>query len=102
LKLVANLRLHLVRRGSKRKSPLHVIIGAPQPDDDFAWYCPIRFKGLGGKERRIFGVDSWQALILALRCVEAILRNEVRKGGQLFYLGHKTSVGRLFASGVRV
>jgi hypothetical protein len=91
----------LVRLGAQRKIPLHITIGVPQSDDEFDWCCPVRLKGLDRKERRIFGVDSWQALTLALRLVEAMLRHEVRNGGQLFWLGHQVSVGRLFASGVR-
>jgi hypothetical protein len=101
LKPVADLHLQLLRPGAKRKSLLHVNIGSPQPDGD-SWYCPIRLKGLvDKKEHRIFGVDSWQALTLALRFVEVMLRHEVREGGQLFFLGHKTSVGQLFASRIR-
>jgi hypothetical protein len=64
--------------------------------------APVRLKGLvDGKERRIFGVDSWQALTLALRLVEALLKHEVKKGAKLFYLGEKTTVASLFASRVR-
>jgi hypothetical protein len=100
LKPIADLRLQLMRRGAKRRSAVHVTIGAPQPDGD-DWCCPIRLKGLvDNKERRLFGVDSWQAIILALRFAEAILQNEVRKGGKLFYLGRQTSVAKLFATRV--
>lgn len=101
MKPIAELRLQLMRRGSKRKSAVHVTIGAPQPDGN-DWYCPICLKGLiGGKERRIFGVDSWQAIILALRLAETILQHEVRKGGKLFYLSGMTSVAELFATRMR-
>jgi hypothetical protein len=92
---MADLRLHFVRRGEKRKSPLHVTVGVPKPDGE-DWYCPMRIKGLDNMERRIFGVDSWQALSLALRLVEAMLQQEVREGGQLFYMGEKTSISKLF------
>jgi hypothetical protein len=95
---IADLRLQLVRRGAKRKSAVHVTIGAPQPDGN-DWSCPIRLKGLvDSKERRIFGVDSWQAIILAFRFAQAMLENEVRKGGKLYYLGGETSVAKLFAT----
>jgi hypothetical protein len=101
LKLLTELRLQLLRRGAQRKTSLHVLIGAPQPDGDRAWYCPVRLKGISGKERRIIGIDSWQALILGIRFVELMLRREIREGGQLFWLGHKVRVGALFATGVR-
>jgi hypothetical protein len=101
LKPVAKLCLQLLRRGAKRKSTVHVTIDAPEPDG-IDWCCPIRLKGLiDSKERRIFGVDSWQAMILALRLTKAILQNEVRKGGKLFYLGKETTVAKLFATRVR-
>ncbi len=101
MKSIADLRLQLMRRGAKRKSAVEVTIGAPEPDGN-DWCCPIRLKGLvDSKERRVFGVDSWQAIILAIRLAEAMLKNEVRKGGKLFYLGGETSVAKLFATRVR-
>ena len=90
------LNLELVRgRGPLR--PFHVIVGAPRRAK-VDWYCPVRFKSQGRKALRVFGVDSWQALILALRFVEINLRHEVRQGGQFFWLGRKVSVSRLFAT----
>jgi hypothetical protein len=86
--------------GECERRPLHVTIGVPrrlQRD----WYCPVRFKGLPGKKRRIFGVDAWQALILALKYVEINLRHEARNGMRLYWLGKQVAVGRLFAANVR-
>jgi hypothetical protein len=101
LQPVAEMRLQLLRPGAKRKVALHLCVGAPQPDGD-DWYCPVLLKGLiDNKDRRVFGVDSWHALILATGLVESLLRNEVRKGAQLFHLGHKTSISDLFAVRVR-
>ena len=98
---IAELRLQVLRRSAKRKSAVQVKVGAPERDGE-DWTCPIRMKGLvDSKERRIFGVDSWQAMILALRLAEAMLQNEVRKGGKLFYLGGETSVAKLFATHLR-
>lgn len=98
---IADLRLQLLRRGAKRKSAVRVTIGAPQPNGN-DWCCAIRFKGLiDNKERQLFGVDSWQAMILALKLAEAMLQNAVRKGGKLYYLGSETSVAKLFATRIR-
>jgi len=95
---IADLRLQLLRHGAKRKSTVHVTIGPPQPNGN-DWSCPIRLKGLvGNKERQIFGVDSWQAMTPALKCFDATLQNEIRKGGELYYLGGETSVAELFAT----
>lgn len=101
MKAIAELRLQLLRRGAKRKSAVHITIGAPQPDGD-DWCCPIRLKGIvDDTDHRTFGVDSWQAIILALALAEIMIRNEVRNGGRLFYLGAETSVDELFATRVR-
>ena len=98
---IANLRLQMMRRGAKRKSAVQVTIGAPEPYGN-DWCCPIRLKGLAdSKEQWIFGVDSWQAMILALRVVEIMLQNEVRKGGKLYYFGGETTVAKLFATRFR-
>ena len=95
LKDVADLSLQMMRPGAKRKLPVLVTIWVYQQDDD-DWYCSVRLMGLDDRKgQRIFGVDPWQALTRALRFVEVMLRREVRKGNQFFYLGHKTSVGKL-------
>jgi hypothetical protein len=79
---------------------IRVSVGTPRRHPKLAWYCPIRISGLDDKGARIFGVDSWQALTLALRYVEAKLRNEVRRGAHFCWYGKKVSVNRLFAAGV--
>jgi hypothetical protein len=101
LKKAAELRLEL-RKGDTRRRPLHVIVGVPQRHPKQDWYCPVRLNGLYSGEQRIFGVDSWHALMIALRFVEVTLRIEVRRGAQLFWLGRRVSVGKLFAVGMRV
>lgn len=94
MKDVADLSLQMMRRGAKRKLPLLVTIWLYQPDDEC--YCSVRLMGLDdSKGQRILGDDPWQALTRALRFVEVMLGQEVRKGTQLFYLGRKTSVGKV-------
>ena len=94
------LHLEFSDEESERR-PLHVTIGVPRRLPQRDWYCPVRLKGLDGKKRRIFGVDAWQALILALKYVEINLRHEVRNGLRLYWLGKPVQVGRLFAASVR-
>jgi hypothetical protein len=50
-------------------------IGAPYPvDEGKTWFCPLRITGLGwDKVRRVGGVDSSQALYLALQSAAAVL-----------------------------
>src|SRR5437868_1670166 len=93
----AELQLELATADGNRR-PLHVIIKVPQPAPKQDWYCSVRLKGLTSGSHRIWGVDSWQALILAVRFVEANLRNLVRRGCSLYWMGHKVSVARIFAN----
>jgi len=50
-------------------------IGAPYPvDDGGTWFCPLRITGLdSSRVRRVGGVDSMQALVLALASAAADL-----------------------------
>jgi hypothetical protein len=60
-----------------------VLIGKPQQLADIDWYCPYQKVGIGsGKVMRAEGVDTVQALILALWMVGAELycSDEYRAG----------------------
>ncbi len=51
-----------------------VLIGKPQQFGDIDWYCPYQIIGIrSGKVKRAEGVDSVQALVLALSIVGAKL-----------------------------
>lgn len=56
--------------------PTEISIGAPHPDDDGNWKCPILIDGRddSGVEY-IFGVDAFQALLLALLRIRQRLDN---------------------------
>ena|SRR5579871_4772773 len=61
---------------------IHLRIGRPVPRDERDWSCPVQVEGLrlwhGFGE--FAGVDSWQALLLALGFVQAILSAEAERG----------------------
>jgi hypothetical protein len=58
-----------------------VRIGTPRPLEDSDAYCPVQLVGIGDeKVRPIFGVDTVQALQLAVRYLEPLL---LRFGDQL-------------------
>ncbi|MEZ0258445.1 MAG: hypothetical protein ACAI37_24410 [Chthoniobacter sp.] len=64
-------------------------IGRPTPISDRPesdWRCPVTIP-FGGEEREIYGVDSWQALCLALSLVHAQLAEFLRRGGKLYHPG---------------
>ncbi len=79
---------HLQFRGSDGShSVVTVTLGIPVPDPrdpTRTWACPYEIAALGRIElRAIFGVDSMQALILALHTLPAELRALARdRGGQ--------------------
>jgi hypothetical protein len=69
-RVIATRRFRL-RRGSSTTVELR--IGAPREMDQDA-YCPVQLVGLGDeKVRPIFGVDTVQALELAVRYLEPLL-----------------------------
>ena len=68
-----------------RRVPLKLAIGKPQPWPQGDWQCPVRTLGPQPKLRNIRGVDSWQALQLALRFLEALLSAEVDRGAVLYW-----------------
>ena len=68
---------------------LVVQLGRPKPVSDATdsdWSCPVTVP-FDGKVRDIYGVDSWQALCLALSLVNSQLADFVRRGGKLYHPG---------------
>ncbi len=69
-----------------RERRVQVLIGKPEPfPDGIDWYCPYQITGIGSE--RVWwagGVDSVQALVLALQNVGAWLVSSPEfKGGEL-------------------
>lgn len=60
-------------------------IGRPYETDSpyRAWRCPVSVIGLPAIPD-IWGVDSWQALMLAMQAQRSVLEHFVEKGGRLF------------------
>jgi hypothetical protein len=62
---------------------LGIIVGQPYQLSDREWACPVSLKGLY-KLGPIHGVESLQALMLALRLLKKLLEDFCEKGGSLF------------------
>jgi Domain of unknown function (DUF6968) len=60
-------------------------IGRPQRLSCGDWACPVSVDGLYAKLRAMVGVDSWQALMLAIRLVKSLLETEVERGAVLHW-----------------
>jgi hypothetical protein len=62
---------------SARGTPVVLTIGVPQPVPGSDWGCALQITGLKTPWRRpkyVFGIDSVQALHLAMKCASAVLR----------------------------
>lgn len=69
--LIAERRLEC-RDGAGKRHEVVVRIGKPVLDQEPkpAWYCPFSITGMGGEiERKAFGEDSVQALLLGLQMI---------------------------------
>jgi hypothetical protein len=68
---------------------LTIQIGRPtritdEPESD--WRCPVTIP-FDSRPRDIYGVDSWQALCLALSLVHSVLTRFIQGGGKLYHPG---------------
>jgi len=81
-----------LRRGSRRIGRVLVTFGtpvrSPTPEKGDPWWCPVRIKGPKfDVMRSIAGLDSLQALILALEFATQILPHEAKRmGGEVVWL----------------
>ena len=69
--------------------PLIVQLGRPTPANDKPesdWRCPVAVP-FDSRVRDIYGVDSWQALCLALSLVHSLLADFIQRGGKLYHPG---------------
>jgi hypothetical protein len=82
-----------LRRGAKRLGRVTVRFGRPirepKPDASAPWFCPVSISGAGLRFfTAVAGVDSLQALILALELATTIVPSEAaRIGAQVEWLG---------------
>jgi hypothetical protein len=61
-------------------------VGRPKPHK-FGWACAVAAEGLRVWEgpNEIIGIDSWHALMLALRFLQEMLNREVDRGAVLYW-----------------
>jgi hypothetical protein len=80
---VASRRLICVRP-SGESLILTMTVGKPHSHSGDA-RCPVSLDPLYSQLGDIVGADSWQALQLAIRLVEQLLKAEVEKGSRLYW-----------------
>jgi uncharacterized protein DUF6968 len=73
--------------------PVVLTIGVPQPVPGSDWGCALRITGLNANLRRpryVFGIDGLQALHLAMKCADVLLKSAK---AELLWLGQKGDLG---------
>src|SRR5215203_6152323 len=97
-KRIAETTLYAVDKES-RAFEIRAMVGAPYKDESGDWACPVSLDGLHGQLQDIYGVDSWQSLVLAMNLVGNLLTYFVEDGGKLYREkgGDEISVADLFA-----
>ncbi len=68
-----------------QKKLLRIAIGQPYQVDDVSWACPVKVEGLHKKLKDAVGIDSWQALSLAIALVRQLLEYHVEDGAELYW-----------------
>lgn len=96
--LIAERIIYAIDKES-RGFEIRIMIGRPyQTESKYGdWACPVAAIGLHGFYHDMHGVDSWQALTLALKLIHGVLTGFVEDGGRLFWEkdGEEQPVGSL-------
>jgi len=93
-RVAANLELE-IQRADGTKEPLIVRIFAPV-EETSNWACEVQFEGARSETKKIYGIDSWQALTLGLRLVRVLIESKMPKSAKLLYLGEPVTLSSLF------
>ena len=87
--LIADRILTLEVDGEPPKS-IRMLVGKPEEISDGEWKAAFEIHGPGPEDfrrREMFGVDAWQALVLALWFAPIAVETLVGSSGRLTYLG---------------
>jgi hypothetical protein len=83
--------LTLAARGLTGERPngerfdIRLRIGQPYQVNDVSWACPVALDGLDRQLPDMHGIDSWQALLLAISLVRNRLEHFLETGGKLYW-----------------
>ena len=81
--------------------PIRIRIGKPYPASDIDWACPVTVEGMEWPFPDMHGVDSLQALTLALNFARHSLEDFLKKGGALFWPeGEPATLESIFGKGI--
>jgi hypothetical protein len=82
--IIAERRLFAVSAKSE-KLTLRITVGRPYQLNDVSWACPVSIEGLYAKLHDAVGIDSWQALNLAIGLTRQLLDHFLEGGGKLYW-----------------
>jgi len=60
-------------------------IGHPYQVNDVSWACPVAVDGVDTQLPDMHGIDSWQALLLAIDLVRSRLEHFIERRGKLYW-----------------
>ena len=86
------------RAGGDRFSII-VRIGEPYRVNEVSWACPVAVEGVDKKLADMHGIDSWQALLLAISLARSRLEHFLEDGGKLYWPeepAHEMTLGDIF------
>jgi hypothetical protein len=83
-KAVATREMLGQRDGGERFS-ISIRIGGPYRVNDVSWACPIAVEGIDNELADMHGIDSWQALLLAVSLARSRLEHFLETGGRLYW-----------------
>ena len=86
---------------ARGRFPVRIRIGKPYPASDVDWACPVAVEGMEWPFPDMHGVDSLQALTLALYIARQSLEDFLEKGGTLFWPeGEAATLESIFGKGI--
>jgi hypothetical protein len=72
-------------RANGERFNIAIRIGMPYQVNDVSWACPVAADGIDRKLADMHGIDSWQALLLAIGLVRNRLEHFLETGGKLYW-----------------
>jgi hypothetical protein len=79
VELVAERALTCVKSNGNR-IPVNLRIGKPVAASGGDWMCSVEASGLLDRPREIYGIDSFQALMLGQGLLKHLVRGEIESG----------------------
>jgi hypothetical protein len=92
--IAAQLDLELISPDGAAR-PYLIRLAMPRPSGE-DWQCDVQFGKPTAKVRPIYGVDSWQALTLAMQFARVNLECDIPAGWKVHWHGEPVAVAKLF------